>query len=207
MGNYNRKKLKNSSRYLHKKRNKRITKKLQKICWGEFSAERLRKVKMRVFRKKNKLDCKAVEIAKKIYPVPYAFSQEENGVIKVDTWSLWERYMEVYMRIDDLEVCEIRQMKGLLSAIRKAIKDGFPIENTYLHEIPFEDNEMLVAYFVNKDDLDNYHLHKKDDDIRSVCFYCYYDKLFAQPVKEVEGTGGINSYEVKTCQEAISVVD
>lgn len=203
MGNYNRKRLDYSSRYRRTKRKKRIAKKLQKIYWGKCSAEHLRKVKMRVFRKKNKLDCKAVEIAKKIYYTPYFLSTEENKIIKANTCSLWEKYMA----IDELEVGDFEQMKCLLSAIRKAIMDGFLIENTYLHEIPFSDNEVLVVDFVNKDDYDDYHWHKKDVDIRSINFYCYYDRLYAQPVKDVYENGIIKSYEVKTCQEAVSVVD
>lgn len=202
MSNYNLKRLANP-RYLCKKRNKRITKKLQKIYWGRCSTEHLRKAKMRVFRKKNKLDCKAVEIAKKIHYAPYFWSPVKNETIKADTSSLWEKYMEIY----ELDVIEFREMKGLLSVIRKAILDDYPIENTYLHEIPYKNNQMLVAYFVNKDDYDDWHWHKKNVDIRSIRFDCYFNKLFAQPVKEVEEDGMINIYEVKTCQEAESVVD
>lgn len=195
MSNYNRKRLANPY-YLHKKRNKRITKKLQKIYRGECSAEHLKKLKMRAFRKRNKLDCKAVEIAKKIHFYPYFWSEDKSDVIKADTCSLWEKYMAV----NKFDECDFREMKCLLSAIRKAITDRFSIENTYLHEIPFSDNQMIVADFVNKDDCD-----KKSVDIRGISFYCYYDKLFAQPVKTVEEDGITNSYEVKTCQEAETV--
>lgn len=170
--------------------NKRIAKKLEKLYWGTYNAERLRKVKMRVFRKKNRLDRKAVEIAKKIH-------------CAVRNCSLWEKYMSIdEFEFDGAEFCE---MKCLLSAIRKAIIDNYPIENTYLHEIPYGDNQMLIVDFVNKDDYDDYHLHKKDVGIRGISFYCYYDRLFAQPVKDVDEGGSINSYEVDTCQEAESV--
>ena len=183
-------------------RYKRILKKHRKIYWGECSEEHLRKVKMRVFRKKNKLDCKAVEIAKKIHYAPYFWSVDKNETIKADTSSMWEKYMT----IDELDGFDFREMKDLLSAIRKAILDGYPIENTYLHEIPYGNTGMLVVDFVNKDDYDDFHWHKKNVEIRSICFFCYSDKLFAQPVKMVEEDGIINSYEVKTCQEAESVI-
>lgn len=194
MGNY-------KSRDLHKKRKKRITKKLQKIYWGDCSAEHLRRVKMKVFRKKNKLDCKAVQIAQKIHYAPYCTSAE-GETIKRDTPSLWEEYMA----IREFDGCDFQKMKALLSAIRKAIVDGFDIENSYLHEIPYADDKLLVAYFVNKEDYDNYHWHKKEVDIRSINFDCHYDRLFAQPLKDVQEGCGVTSYEVKTCQEAVSVI-
>lgn len=188
-------------RCLYKKRNKRITKKLQKIYWGDCSAEHLRRVKMKVFRKKKKLDCKAVEIAKKIYYAPYC-ADTDGTTIKRDTPSLWEEYMA----INEFDGYDFQKMKALLSAIRKAIVDGFDIENTYLHEIPYADDKLLVAYFVNKEDYDNYHWHKKKVDIRSINFDCHYNRLFAQPLKDVQEGGAITSYEVKTCQEAVSVI-
>ena len=203
MGKYNLKRLKWSSRYRLTKRNKRIKKKLEKFYWeyGTDSSGRLRKMdKMIAFSKKSKLDRKAVAIAKKIYAAPYRTDYENGNIIKVDTFSLWENYI---LNFDEDENYRL-EFKALLSAIRKAIADGFPIENTYLHEIPFGDSEMIVADFVNKDDYDDKHWHKKTVDIRSISFYCYYNRRYAQPVKEVYEGGSIHSYEVNTCQEAVS---
>ena len=200
MGKYNLKRLKWSSRYRLTKRNKRIAKKLEKFYWEYFTDNtgRMRKIeKMRFFRKKSKIDRKAIAISKKIHDVPY--SSSEKGTVKRNTLSIWKSYM---LDFDDINC---REFKALLSAIRKAIADGFPIENTYLHEIPFANNEMIVADFVNKDDYDDCCWHKKDVDIRSISFECYYDRLFAQPVKDVYEGGSIHSYEVDTCQEAESV--
>lgn len=194
MGNY-------KLRDLHKKRKKRIAKKFQKAYWGECSAEYLQRVKMKVFRKKSKLDCKAVEIAQKIHYAPYC-ADADGTTIKRDTPSLWEEYMA----INEFDGYDFQKMKALLSAIRKAIADGFDIENSYLHEIPYADDKLLVAYFVNKEDYDNYHWYKKEVDIRSVSFDCYYDRLFAQPSKEVMNDGIVNCHNVKTCQEAVSVI-
>lgn len=188
-------------RDLHKKRKKRITKKLQKIYWGECSAEHLQRTKMKVFRKKNRLDCKAVELARKIHYAPYCASAE-GETLKRDTPSLWEEYMA----IKEFDGYDFKKMKALLSAIRKAVVDGFDIENTYLHEIPYADDKLLVADFVNKEDYDNYHWHKKEIDIRSISFDCYYDRLFAQPVKQIEEGGVVNCHDVRTCQEAVSVI-
>ena len=178
------------------RRNKRKTKKLQKKYWGIVSAKQLQKKKMRVFRKKNKLDRKAVEIAKKIHHDPYRADNEDNNkTIKVDTCSLWDMYADYNLQV----------MKCLLSVIRKAIVDGFPIENTYLHEIPYWDKELLIADFVNKDDFDDYHWHKKDVNIRCIGFFCYYDRKFAQPTKDIMKDGIVTMCEVKTCQEAVSI--
>lgn len=197
MGKYNMK------RFLHSaKRKKRITKKLEKFCWEYYtdSTGRLRKIEaVRAFHKKSKLDRKAVAIAKKIYTVPYRTDYHNGNIIKVDTFSLWENYI---LNFDSDENCSL-EFKALLSAIRKAIADGFPIENTYLHEIPFGNGEMIIADFVNKDDYDDRHWHKKDVDIRSISFYCYYNRRYAQPVKYVDEGGSLRSYEVKTCQEAV----
>lgn len=186
------------------RRNKRKTKKLQKKYWGIVSAKQLQKKKMRVFRKKNKLDRKAVEIAKKIHHDPYRADNEDNNkTIKVDTCSLWDMYADYNLQV----------MKCLLSVIRKAIVDGFPIENAYLYEIPYWDKELLIADFVNKDDLDDcYDLddccwHKKDVNIRCIGFFCYYDRMFAQPTKDIMKDGIVTMCEVKTCQEAVSIYD
>ena len=203
MGKYNITRLLNSDRYRKKKRKKRITKKLEKFYWEYCtdSTGRLRKMEeIRAFQKKSKLDRKAVDIAKKIYTAPYRTDYNNGNTIKVDTFSLWENYI---LNFDEDENYSL-EFKALLSAIRKAIADGFPIENTYLHEIPFGNSEMIIADFVNKDDYDDYHWHKKDVDIRSISFYCYYNRRYAQPVKDVDEGGSIHSYKVKTCQEAES---
>lgn len=69
------------------------------------------------------------------------------------------------------------------------------------------DKELLIANFVNKDDFDDYHWHKKDVNIRCIGFFCYYDRKFAQPTKDIMKDGIVTMCEVKTCQEAVSIYD
>lgn len=185
----------NLARLSHSKK-KRMKKKYDTLAWGN-SKTRLKECK-KCYRTKK--DCNAVEISKKILLTPYFKSSTSGETVKMNDCSMWERFLSGYEG-DTLE------MNCFLSAIRKALQDNFPIEEWYLFEVPYGDKEGIIVYFVNKEDYDNVHWHKKDTDIRSLCFDCRYDKLYAQPMKEVTDENGTTLVEVKTCQEAIVVSD
>lgn len=187
----------NLSRLAHNKK-RRMRKKYDTLAWGNA------KTNLKVFKKcyRTKKDRNAVEIAKKLLYQPYYAASGTGETIKVKH-SLWEKVED---RIEyGWDTADIWEMKGFLSAIRKALRDNFALEEWYIFEVPYGDKEGIIVYFVNKEDYDNVHWHKRDTDIRSLCFDCPYDKLYAQPMKEVSDEKGTTLVEVKTCQEAIFV--
>lgn len=145
----------------------------------------------------NKKDLQAEELVKTILVVPYFLDTETGETIKREDCSAWNMYENSDIGINCL----------LLTA-QKAISDGFELEEYYLYEIPFYNNECTIIYFVHKQDYDDFHWYKKDNDMRSIVFICEYDQPYGKPCKEVcDEKMGTHLVEVKTCQEAVFIFE
>lgn len=141
-----------------------------------------------------KRDSKLILTAMKIFRFPYRQSST-GDTVKYESLSIWDDFMSCRADVKTIDI-----MKCFFSILRKADADNFPIENYYLFEVPCS----YIFYFVEKNDADNYHWLKENNDIRAIAFDCSPERLIATPCREVIDEGrGIRLVDVRTCQDAV----
>lgn len=169
-------------------------------------------------RQKKKKDKDAIKLARKIN-----FSIDDNmtywkynsKIKRADMkYRYWKGSKAINMPIEHLQhryrsyvdakynfKYELESKEMLLKVCRKCLQDGFFLEEYFLWEIPYKNENGWIMCFVNIEDFINCHqLNKTDTKIREIDFWCPYNSKVAIP----QGLdNNSNQYDCATCFDAV----
>lgn len=141
-------------------------------------------------RQRKKRDKDAIALAKKIMYSDSGFSFTCN----------WWKYCECLAFLVEPRQYAVLNKEMLLKVCRKCLKDGFPLDEYYLFEIPYRDENQWYIHFVNKDNCLRY---KTDQNtiIKEILFHCLIHRRMAIPVRFAEN--GDDLFDTDNCFVAV----